>query len=61
MDYLDDIFYESYIGKTKYLLQAESILSKMIATMRKDKTIDWSNHPLNKQLEKLFVKKFGFK
>ena len=61
MDYLDDIFYESYIGKTKYLLQAEAILNKMIATMRKDKTIDWSNHPLNKQLEKLFVKQFGFK
>lgn len=61
MDFYDYLFQESYIGKTKYMIEAEKVLDKMINLMCTDTTIDFTNHPLNQQLEKLFVQQFGFK
>lgn len=61
MYYLDEYFTESYFGKTKNLQMAERILGQMLEIMREMPHGDFSNHPLNKELEKTFQKQFGFK
>ena len=61
MYYLDEYFTESYFGKTKNLQMAERILGQMLEIMREKPHGDFSNHPLNKELEKTFQRQFGFK
>ena len=61
MDYLDELFTESYFGKTKSLKRIEIYLSKMAELIKEDPSKDYSNHILNKQIEKEFENQFGFK
>ena len=61
MDYLDELFTESYFGKTKSLKRIELYLTKMAKLIKEDPSKDYSNHILNKQIEKEFENQFGFK
>ena len=52
---------ESYFGKTKTLQECELILDKIIKIIRKNPKANIIGSGLNRQLESLFEKQFGFK
>nr|DAS58603.1 MAG TPA: hypothetical protein [Caudoviricetes sp.] len=51
---------EAYIGKTKNLLLAESILQDLIDLMRANPSLDVTNHPLASKFEAALKAEFGF-
>ena len=57
----EDLFTETYIGKTSNLLEAEGILQSIVDAIKLNHGIDMTNHPLNKKFEKCLEKEFGVK
>lgn len=57
----DEIVLESYIGKTNTLKECENVLNQLRDLLIKTPTLDVTNHPLNRKLESLLQKEFGFK
>lgn len=51
---------EAYIGKTKNLLLAESILQDLMDLMRANPSLDVTNHPLASKFEAALKAEFGF-
>lgn len=58
---MENVFQEAYVGKTQTLLEAEQILNRIVDAYKKEVNVDMINHPLNKELEHLIQKQFGFK
>lgn len=52
---------EKYMGKSPTLLETEKVLGQLLAEIRKDPLKDYTNHPLNIQLQSLITKQFNFK
>lgn len=63
---LDNEAYEKYVveayqGKTALLKEAEQIMEQLAKLIKKNPTMDTTNHELNKKLCKVLNKQFGFK
>lgn len=63
MDYsnTEDVMYESYLGKSQTLIEAEETIGELISLMKANPTADYTTHPLNKKLQSLLEKQFGFR
>jgi len=57
---MNDFFTEAYYGKTSTIKEIEKVIGALTELSKKDPLADYTNHPLNKKLESLFVKQFGF-
>lgn len=56
----NDIYLESYFGKSNTLKEAEAVLDQMLTLIKKEPNTSYTKHPLNQKLQKLFQKQFGF-
>ena len=54
------LLYEAYYGKTPTLDKAVDVINLLITEIRRNPLADYTNHRLNKKLEDLLVKQFGF-